>query len=293
MGAIGGLFGGIATGDLGGGNEAALKTISKWSVNETASPPKAHATGAGQMMGSIPGNFDWSGSYTSYSSVLAALPGDTVGFVGAGIQAGATSKGVAGDIIVDSMAIDIDLEGKKPIVQTVGFSGNGELTHGTVNCPEDTTVPTYAPSGVCKVEIALGAAYTAFAAIANQKSIKLTLSRANVGPSYDSNSGSWPRRVPGPIDAALEVGLYALDTDVWASLPAPNTIAAVRVYTTAALFFLIKWMIFNSRGGLDVDIESGAFVGASLGAQLNGATDVSGVQTRGTILLPGGAIWAP
>ena len=269
-----------------------IPCVRTWGVTYNAGINEAVCSATQGARLRVEGNTDWTGNYTGYGALPDVLPGDTFEFNGAITGSGASAVGVEGDAICDSIQIDWDIEGGGIINHTVQFGADGALTFGTIDCPADDSIPDPPKAAGMKVEIAADP-FTTFAEIAEVRTAQLTISKSNL-PYTSSGTGSQTRRMEGNLDASLSLSVYAADSDGWASLPKPNDIYAVRLYTSIspAEYWLLKWMMFSELGGMDVDMEGGALVGGTLAAALNAFTDVSGTPTVGAITKPGGGnLW--
>lgn len=290
MAVIGGFGGHISKGSVGGGGETAIPCVRNWGIGMTAALKEAVCSATGGAKLRVAGNTDWSGQYAGYGALPDMLPGDLVEFEGAITGDGATAVGLKGDVICDSITVVIDIEAGEIIGHTVNFGANGLLSMGTVTVPADTSIPDPATAAGLKVETAVDP-FSSFTEIHEVRTATLTISKAN--PSYvSSGTGSQTRRYAGNLDANLALTCYAKGTDGWATFPQVNVTYAVRVYTSATEFWLVRWLTGRELGGMEVDIESGALVGCSVGMDLDAFTTVSATPTKGQIVKPGGGdLW--
>lgn len=290
MAVIGGFGGHISKGAVGGGGEAAIPCVRTWGISMTAGLQEAVCSATAGAKLRVEGNTDWTGQYTGYGALPDILPGDEAEFEGAITGDGASAVGLKGDMICDSITVTVDIEAGAIIGHTVNFGANGLLSMGTVTVPADTSVPNPATGRGLKVEVATDP-FSSFSEVYETRTATLTISKANL-PYVSSGTGSQTRRKEGNLDANLALTCYAKDTDGWASFPQVNVTYAVRMYTSATEFWLIKWLTGAELGNMEVDRETGALVGCSIGMALDAYTTVSATPTQGVITKPGGGdLW--
>ncbi len=287
MAVIGGIGGHISKGTLGGGGEAAIPCVRTWGINSTADLKEAVCSASKGAKIRVGGNKDWNGNWTGYGAIPDVWPGDTFEFEGAIVGAAGAAVGASGDAMAQSILINIDIENGEIINHVVNFNSHGALTLGTITVPADTSVPDPATGSGMKVEIATDP-FSSFSEISEVRTVALTFNKENQ-PYRSSGTAGQTKQVEGNLDALLALTCYADSADGWASFPQPNTVYAVRVYTTATLFWLIKFMRASELGGMDVDIEGNSIVGCSINLGLNAFTDVSATPTEGIIVDPDSA----
>lgn len=272
MAVIGGRGGHISKGSVGGGSETAIPCVRTWGMSYSAALQELVCSASKGAKIRVDGNLDWTGTYNAYGPTPALFPGDKFEFEGAIVDGSASDgKGVKGDAICESIAITIDIEAAAAISHVVAFGADGDLTLGaSITVPADLSVPNPFTAKGLKVEIAADP-FTSWNEIHEARTLTLTMSKANT--SYvSSGTGGQTRRMEGNLDVVLALTCYAAAADGWASFPQPNSIYAVRVYTTASLFWLIKWLKTGELGGMEVDVETGSLVGASLNMALTAFT---------------------
>lgn len=280
---LSGINGIISKGTAGGGAEAVIGNITGWGVNLTGQSAEVKCSGAKQGVIRLPGGKDWTGRYGAIGPTPAVWPGDLVQF--AGSIAGVDGKGVIGDVLIDSVEITWDCEGSKDISHNVNFSGDGAMTIGDSVTPDDTTVPAPVSSTGCTLTAAPAAAVLTYAAIAEIRTMTLTVSRANVSGRSSGGSG-WSNRGRGHLDARLTASVYIDETDGWGLLPTQHTFYALKAGAGGATFWLLKWMELLDISGMDVDVASGAFIGANLSFGFSGYTLISTTWTEGALTDP-------
>jgi hypothetical protein len=268
MAVTGGIGGHVSKGDMeGGGNKAAIPCVRTWGINSTADLKEAVCSASKGAKIRVAGNNDWNGNYTGYGAIPDVWPGDTIEFEGAIAGSEESGVGAYGDVMIGSIVINIDIENGEIINHVVNFASHGELTLGTVTVPADESVPDPATGSGMKVEVATDP-FSSFNQINEVRTVALTFNKENQAYVSSGTAGQ-TKQVEGNLDAQLALTCYAKSSDGWATFPQPNTVYAVRVYTTDTLFWLIKFMRASELGGMDVDIEGNSIVGCSINLGLN------------------------
>lgn len=274
--------------DQGGAVIGCLRT---WTLNLSAALARAICSAASGGTIRVPGNIDWSGNYTAYGPIPAIIPKAAFTFNGAIVGSEAASVGVTGAAICDDFTLNIDIEGGGIVGHTVTFSANGALTMGTVATDDDDSDPDPLPANVCKLEFAEDATLADFNAIPDIRTMAFNMSADNKAYNSSSTAGQMKRNA-GNTDCNVVATLFGQAADGWDSLPAVNSIVAVRVYTTASLFWLINFMRVASIDDMGADIEGAAMVGGSITFEFCSWALVSASLTEGVITKPGGGnIW--
>jgi hypothetical protein len=263
--------------------------IRTWGVSSSADIKSMVCSASGGGTIRVPGNVDWTGSYTGYGPIPAVLPGASFAFAGAITGTGAAAVGASGNAIVESVTINWDMENAQTINHIVNFGGNGALTLGTVTVAADDTTPTPYPSkgmNVLLTPYVWGSAAGAESPIAKPRNVALTLTTAN-STYADGGTSGLVQRVPGNLDATMTITCHADSVDGWASFPQVNECYRVRIQTDdTPKYWDISWMIFNALTGMDVDVETATLVGCSMNAGWTAFWNVSGASTQGGITDP-------
>ncbi len=209
-----------------GGSLDSVAGIGNWSINYKGDPQAYASSGTAGAMARIAGNGDWSGSYRAYGHTPYVMPGEAFSF--AGSMDG--TNGASGTAIVDSVEINVDIEGAKPIEHTVNFSGNGALSRTTVSAGLVTALMAL-PSIGCAVKLGTVIAVPDYTAVTEVRNWKLTISNANQAYASSETSGAM-KRVAGNLDAQMSWAVYLDDL---ADLPAENDIVALALWVDDTL----------------------------------------------------------
>ena len=291
MAVLTGRLGHISKGALGGTGETAINCVRDWNISLSAELLEMICSASDGAAISLDGNRDWTGGWGGYGAIPAAWPGDTFEFEGAITGSAGSAVGASGDCIVDSVAITWNQESGAPISHTVNFGGSGELTLGTVTVPADAAVPEPAPSKGCLLKVA-NDPFSSFASIGTVRTMTLTLTAANKVIHTAAGAG-WPERKEGNLTGAVAVTAYADDADGWASLPQPNAVQALQMFSDDTLYYLIRWIRWGDLGDMGANIEGSDMVGGSFSGQFTGFAEVSSTWTKGAITKPvGGDVWS-
>jgi hypothetical protein len=267
-----------------GGAVNAVPGIADWEIQVSKDLKALATSGSKGAMLRVVGNKSWSGSYRVYLDQPLQLPGDAFTFLGS-IDG---TSGAAGTAIVDEVQVVADLEAANPVVSTVKFSSNGDLTLGA-NVATDTAAPTITDALGIKAATGTVVATPVWTDISDVRKWTLTLKTDNK-QYVSSTTPGITKRKKGNIDASFTIDVYCSD---FAVPPQPGDIKAVRLYSTAARFWEIYWGIFGELTGLKVDRETAALVGATCNGSLNGATVVGGAATVGHVTPPSTTVWWP
>jgi len=290
-----GSGGHIAKGPVDGPANAAFNCVRTWGVTLAADLGEVICSATKQGRIRVPGNADWSGSFTAYGRMPPVMPRETFWFAGA-LEDGTPAAGVSGNCIVDSVVISWDQEAGTPIGYTVNFGGIGELMQGgAIVVPDDAAVPDPLSSKGCLLKIGTMVAVPVYTEVAEVRTMSLTLSADNQ-QIFTAGGSGWPGRAAGNIEVAVEATVYANDADGWASFPQPNGVNAVQMFIDGSDFWLLKWLRWGDLGGMDVDIEGSAMVGGALSGAFRGfENDGSDGDNRvvGTVTDPDDAEWWP
>ncbi len=252
-------------------------TVRSWSVTTLKQLVPYHASNTQQGTGRIAGNGDWSGSYSGLGHTPAIFPGDTFTFTGS-IDA---VLGVTGAARVESIEIVIDIEGGNPIEYTVNFASNGALTRGAA-VATDVSVPNPPSSIGTKVQLGTLVTTPVYTELSDVRTVTLTFTKAL--PEYaSSGTAGETKRVDANLDLTVSIAVY---TEDFASLPAEGSEHLMRVYVDATTFWALKWVRVEELSDLEVDIETGLPVGATINAGMQGFALISAVATVGEILDP-------
>lgn len=248
-----------------------------WKVSLSADTKQFTASNTKGASGRTDGNKTWSGSFNALGAQPAVIPGTTFTFAG---DKG-DGKGVSGTAMVDSVEIKVDIEAGEIISYTVNFSGDGEYTLGAV-VAADATLPDVETSIGRKVELCTPAAEPVWAELDDVRVVTITLSASN-GEYVSSSTGGFTKRVAGNLDASISISVY---TDDYGTLPGPNAIKGVRVYTSATAFWEFNWIKFAELSDLEADRSNTNPIGATMNGAFSGFTKIGATMTEGSIKTP-------
>lgn len=260
-----------------GGAVNGQDTVHKWTVNVLKALIPYHASNTKKGTARIAGNGDWNGSFVGLGHSPAQFPGDTFTFTGS-IDG---TNGVTGNARVESTEIVIDVEGGNPIAFTITFSSNGALTRGPA-VATDSVVPNPPSSIGTKVEFGTMVGAPVFTELSDVRTVTLSFNKSL--PEYASSATAGEtKRVDANLDFTIAIAVY---TDDFATLPDEGDERQCRVYVDATTFWDLKWIRIEELSDLDVDIETGAPVGAVINAGMHGFANIVGTPTEGFIKDP-------
>ena len=267
-----------------GGAINTIEQVRTWQIESKADLAEYASSNTRQAMAAMSGNTDWSGSYAAYGAQPEAMPTEAFAFAGS-IDG---TNGASGTAIVESVEIDWDIEGGKPISHVVNFAANSALTIGA-QAASDTSL-LLPPSAIgTKIELGTLVAAPVWTAVTDVRTIKLTISAGNQAYASSSSSGGMLRKA-GNIKCSLSYSIYEGD---WANLVTPNTESAVRLYDDATSFWLIEWIKFGAASSLLVDREGAGLVGATMNAEHMPLATVDAAIAEGSITTPDTNEWWP
>lgn len=282
---IGGYGGHISKGALGGGSEAAIPCVRTWGITHSANLNEAVCSASRGAKIRVDGNHTWSGQFTMYGASPSIWIGEKFEFEGAITGAAGAAVGASGDVICDSIALAWDQEGGGILGTTIAFTGSGVLTLGTVTVPADTSVPAPQSSKGLLLKLATPAASPSYASLGELRTMSLTFSQATQVAHTAAGAG-WPTAVRGPLDAAFSATVYARDSDGWLFLPQPNSTYFAQLFVDDSTFWLIKSLKFGELSGMDVDIEGGTIVGATISGGFTAVSYYGAAWNLGKIVKP-------
>ena len=265
-----------------------IAAVRDWAINDEGTLAAFRNSATANGMGRRAGVLAWNGSYQAHGAVPAVLPAAFFSFLGYTAPdndtLGGTGETYAGNAIVDAVNINWDWAGGQIINHAVNFSGNLGLTatptdtaisDSSWNDPESTngTVIKYSPDG------------TTWTTLGNLTQASLGINASNPSFVNSSTAGLTGRRA-GPIDWSLQL---SIESNLNGSGLVKGTSYQWRLYTTATLFYLLKWGRVKGFSGLNVNRETGTIIAHSIQVEMDAT--VGGVA--GSILMPGGASYWP
>ena len=260
-----------------GGKLNGVDCMMKWSVDPKAGDNSFVTSNTNGGTGRVDGLKDWTGSYDAQGHSPIVLPGQAFSFAGAG----SGGKGASGTAIVDSVNIKWPIAERKPIIHTVSFSGNGDLTLGAVSATADADAIFPVNAGpLCLAKICTVAVPATFTEIAGEiQSIDLTITCSN--KEYAASTGQ--KRLAGNLDFTVAIAILHDDLS---TVPALNSENGLQLFVDAEDCWLLKWVRWLNPSGFVVDPEGGAIVGCTLNGSM---AAVASDDSYGTITLPGEA----
>jgi len=271
-----------------------VSTLGSWKINETAKNA-AHAAGNTQGAKTVlSGVRDWSGTAQVYNHNNAVTPGAGLAMIG---YNGADES--SGNIVVTDLSIDCNLAGGEWITQSIGFAGNGALSHATADSiATDSTKPPKVSAIGAK---ALWTPYVAGtagseAAIPDVEKWSLKIA-ADVSAYVSSSTAPWTGRATGSSVLSATFSLTFLQGAVsylTASATRMNTGAfgIMKLYVNASEYWLLDQVCISSNNDLGPDVEGGDYNRVTLTGQWTNYALVSGTMTAGHLTNPATvALW--
>lgn len=274
------------------------QAVQQWTINHIATNGKYVASNTAKGNVRLPGTRDWTGTFRSLSPLNGVWPGERFSFrgdAGRNLAHGSQHWQYFGDAIVASMSVQWNWNTGAPLIFTYNFSGDGPLDQESAAPITDSSdevghsafenfwyVGDDQTSGSVSTEKLCA------------ESATLTISSALV-EYVDSCSGSYKRRLAGPIDWNAQVVANGNDQlAFWKNndfLSDPVAITAVVV--DPDVFFQLKWGRVAGFTNLDVNAETGAVVKQTSNIEMT-ARNTDG--ELGSIIVPQGAgvgLWFP
>ena len=271
---------------------SAVHHVRTWSIETKAELGRIVSTATDGGSQRIDGNEDWTGQYTAYGHTPAVMPGSSFAFEGAiEVPTLLTGHGVSGTALVESIEIAWDVEAAAPIGHTVNFGGDGALTlhAGDLSVAGDDTIPDEYPSKGCKIQLGDVSAMPSFSDITDVRTMTLTITRSSQSYVSTETAGKTRRIAGNAWDFTLSASVYQGRLD---QLPQPNESKHVRMFVDGTQYWELKWAKFGEIGGVEVDVESEAIVGATISGQMSGIEKITATPTKGFIKTPAGTtLW--
>lgn len=259
-----------------------ISAVRQWQINDAATPSLFLNSATAGGHGRKPGTNNWNGSYGAHGAVPFAFPGTSIAFKGYTAPdtdiAGGVGSSYAGAAFIDAISSVWDWAGGNVMSHQVQFSGDGVLTEtdgdtaivdGTISDPE-------AMSGL---HIDFSTNGTTWTPIGNITQATLNIQAAN--PAYvNSSTGGNTKRKGGNIDFNVQLNIE--DSKLYGPMTKGSTYQ-LRMYTTASLFWVLKWAYLIDATNLTTNQETGAIISQTLNL---GMAAVNG-GVIGSIILPG------
>lgn len=259
--------------------------VTNWTIEDEQELTKfvnsATALGAGRNEGVE----SWSGSYTQHDIQPAAMPGDTIAFVGytAPTTDVAGTNGIlyTGNAVVESVQITWDWTTNAKITIVTAFTGDLALAAAAGIAPVDAGPVAAASTSGGKLEFGVDI-ITAQTLWDNVTQAVLTITAENttfVNSSTIVATVMWTGVKAGTIDWTLAV---TEEDDIRTKL-IKGELTELRLYVNATEFYELIQGRVKDVTGISVDVESGAIVSQTINIEM-AASDAAGLL--GTIKLP-------
>lgn len=257
-----------------GGAVNGFDTVRGWRVVESDAGPEFVASNSDGMQASLAGNKDWTGSIELYGYAPAFLPGEALTFAGWNGTSRAT-----GDALVESVALNCDIEAGGVINHTLQIAGNGALSKNTTSVT-DSGVPSAYTSIGCKAsfDAAGGSSYTD---IDDVRTWSLNIA-CSLQPYVSSGTAGVVKRTAGPLSGTASLSVYQ---GTVGSLPSVGTIGSLRLYVSATAYYQLLYARVMSIEPA-ADIEGGGNNGATIQYAYSGFKRIAGTMTKGSITKP-------
>ena len=265
--------------------------LTQWQVEEGYTNNKTVSTSTQHGTNRHKGVYDWTGQYSALGGLPTYMPGDFFDFVGfkSPDAAGGLLLGdkLEGNVLVGSVAITWDWKTNAPLSHVVQFGGNGALAFTTGPEIIDAEIPLEETPCLGKIVTYVDPTETRIlhvtqAVLTFTREMKTTI---NSGTSDGTGKCQTGRRVGAAIDWTLAITTE--DGNENAVIKSGN-IVNLRAYTTATLFYDLKWGMMGKRSGLTVNRMTGDIISQTHNAEMKGYN-----VTEGEIKLPGGTTWWP
>lgn len=237
-----------------------LSTLRNWQVSDVSAPQKAIASNTKNGVARRRGIRSWTGSAGFYGATPPVMPGEFFDFGGyTSPDDDVSGDGVIyeGEALVDSVTITWNWGNGEIISSNMSFSGHLELTSDSGEFLDASTPDL---PEICGTKI-----LTPTTEWENVVQATLTITAANQ-PYVNSSTGCWTGRKAGPIDCTLAVVEQNVERDFLSIYDDVE----LKLFTTATLFWHLKWMHLKEFTGINVDRESGAILSRTANFEKNG-----------------------
>jgi len=210
----------VRTGIVGFVND--IRTVRGWEVVYGADVQRFYASNTKGGPGRLGGNQDWTGTIRCYGYFPEVMPGDVFDFKGSNIDGV-----IAGEAVVQTMEMVIDIEAGAPIEHTLTFGGSGELDLDASAGSVDATEPEAWTSIGCDVQVYEVQAYAS------------------------SDTEGWMKRLPGNLDATVAIDLYESDfNEIWE----PNIVADMQILVDATYDYYWDFAYMIAKEATNINV---------------------------------------
>lgn len=280
------MSGGVHGGRYGVVN--AIAAVRNWQVNDNRALAAFANSGTAIGHGRKGGVGSWSGQYQNHGATPPVMPGTLFGFVGYTAPdsdvLGTTGMKYSGNAMVDSVTINWDWASGNVLETATTFQGDLGLSAvaGSSVVPTDALVSDPEPVSPCHIDYSTDG--TTWTPLANLTQAQLQLTNSVQGYVNSSTAGLTGRKA-GLFDWNLSI---SIEDSLLGGGVTKGTDYQWRLYTTASLFYQLKWGTVQEFTNLQVNIETGAIISHTIAVQMN--AEVAAVL--GHVLAPSTtAIW--
>lgn len=279
------------SGGVHGGRFCVINGITgarNWQINDNGQLSKyvnsATAIGSGRK----PGTTSWGGGFAGHGPLPPVMPGDLFGFTGFTAPddeiLGHQGPAYSGNAMCESVVVNWDWASGNVLDYAVTFSGHLGLTSTLAAYPyADVGISDPPPVTPCHIDYSSDG--TTWTVLGNVTQANLQIVNA-VQPYVNSSTSGTTGRRAGVMDWTASIGIE--DTLLGGGMTKFANYQ-FRIYTTASLFWFLKWGVVKEFTGLSPQAETGAII--SHGIALEMTAQVSGVL--GKVVVPGGSPSAP
>lgn len=259
-----------------------------WTASETSTPAKVVDSATKNASLRRKGPKSWSGSYNASGGLPDLMPGESFSFIGytaptSGIE-GEVGWRLSGNAIVDSVTINWNWQSQEVLSHSVQFQGDLGLSKASGAAILDVSTPAYDHLVNAFIDWAINGA--ASAVWGDLVSASLTFTNPSV-QYVNSSTGGLTGRKPGP---AIDWTLSVVENDFAKASPALGDQVELKLYTTNALFWHLKWGIVKDFSNLNVNRTTGEIISRTVAIEMNGFDDAG---VAGTIIKPGAVTFWP
>lgn len=280
MGQTSGKTGAVSSGGTG------LKSIVDWdaSWDSTIAVGIASNTGGGEI--ATGGIRDWKGNFNSYGQDPVLVPGASSALI---LDSGASK--LSGTGFASGISLDIDYENASYLKWKTSFEGSGALVPTSTSAATDVTSPGMAvPVGGKVTWAPIVTTLQSVADLPAPKSASFSMQTAI--KAYVASGAAVRSKVAGNPTFSASVELWDDAWGAWtttATTIQPGTQGILKLYVTATLFIGLTYATVESLTPR-VNIETGDINGYGITFKGSAWAVISGVQTRGTFVTPGGTV---
>lgn len=268
---------------------AGVPALGMWSVTRSRPSNAMKHSGTRGGTNRRPGIGSWQGSLSAKGGLPAGLPGAPLSFVGYSGPANHTEGGAgvrhSGTVYVTDVTIKWDFATNAVVGYDLNFVGHLGLTRTEGVAITDSTSTVEVPSSLCalKHDVGVTGDYTALTDMTTA-SLKISSEVASFVNSSTGNETG--RRASALVDWEFSATIQRSDT-----ILAEGAEVALQLFTTADLFWELKFGQVREYAGITANRESGEIISQTLVIEM--ASNRATTGALGSILVPGGAQYWP